>query len=274
MSHPMLRLYDGFDHTSPQLRDEVKQLQTELNREGYALNVEGLFGLETENAVKRFQREHGLDEDGIVGPLTWAALLGTAPPALDKVLPTTLAPNDASLLQEFSEATQYKAFIDEAAAKFGFQPALIGGLGSRESRWGLSLTPPGPAGTGDFIQRRFPARFRTGPLPADGGGFGRGLMQIDFDAYEFARTGNWADPKENILSGCQVLADGRDLIRRKTNFDGLPLLRASLASYNAGPGNALTAIRDGRDIDFFTAGRNYSADTLNRSGWFQLKGWG
>ena len=77
MSHPILRLNDGFDHTSPELRDEVKTLQTELNQEGFALEVDGLFGRDTESAVKRFQREHGLDDDGIVGPLTWAALLGT-----------------------------------------------------------------------------------------------------------------------------------------------------------------------------------------------------
>jgi len=63
------------------------------------------------------------------------------------------------------------------------------------------------------------------------------------------------------------------VIRRKTNLEGAALLRAALAGYNAGVGNALTAIRDGRDIDFFTAHRDYSADVLNRAGWFQLKGW-
>jgi hypothetical protein len=91
--------------------------------------------------------------------------------------------------------TAYKAFIDDAAKQFGFQPSVIGGIGSRKSQWGLDLKPngAGPAGTGDFAPRRFPTRFRTGPLPPEGG-FGRGLMQIDFDAFEFARTGNWKDP--------------------------------------------------------------------------------
>jgi len=85
MSHPILRLNDGFDHTSPELRDEVKALQIELNQGGFALEADGLFGRDTESAVKRFQREHGLDDDGIVGPLTWAALLGTTPPDLSTV---------------------------------------------------------------------------------------------------------------------------------------------------------------------------------------------
>jgi Putative peptidoglycan binding domain/Transglycosylase SLT domain len=275
MSHPILRLNDGFDHTSPELRDEVKTLETELNQEGFALEVDGLFGRDTESAVKRLQREHGLDDDGIVGPLTWAALLGTKPPDLSTVFPTTFPGNHAALLTQFTEAnTDYRAFIDEAAKQFGFQPAVIGGIGSRESQWGLDLKPAGagPAGTGDFTLRRFPTRFRTGPLPPEGG-FGRGLMQIDFDAFEFARTGNWTDPAANIRFGCQVLAQSRDFIQRKAHLEGRALLQAAIAGYNAGPGNALRALRDGHDIDFFTTGRDYSKDVLNRAGFFQLHGW-
>jgi peptidoglycan hydrolase-like protein with peptidoglycan-binding domain len=196
MSHPTLRLNDGVDHTSPELRDEVKVLQIELNQAGFALEADGLFGRDTESAVKRFQREHGLDDDGIVGPLTWAALLGTTPPDLSTVFPTTFPQNHAALLAQFAQAnTAYKAFIDDAAKQFGFQPSVIGGIGSRKSQWGLDLKPngAGPAGTGDFAPRRFPTRFRTGPLPPEGG-FGRGLIQIDFHAFEFAGTGNWKDP--------------------------------------------------------------------------------
>lgn len=273
MSRPTLRLYDGFDHTSPDLRDEVKELQTELNQEGFQLKVGGLFGRDTEDAVKRFQRERCLDDDGVVGPLTWAVLLGTVPPDPSKVFSTTYPRNNTSLLEQFTEATKYKDFIDEAAEEYGFKSSIIGGIGSRESHWGLILKPAGPEGTGDFLERRFPTRFRNGPLPPDDGGFGRGLMQIDFDAHEFARTENWKDPKENILYGCRVLSDSQDFIQRRAGLEGKALLQAALAGYNAGPGNALKAIRDGRDIDFYTTGRDYSRDALNRSGWFQLQGW-
>lgn len=275
MSRPILRLNDGFDHTSPELRDEVKELQAELNKEGFSLDVDGLFGRDTEAAVKRFQGEHGLDDDGVVGPLTWAALLDTEPPDLSTVFPTSFPRNDASLLRQVEEAAKYKDSVVEAASTYGFPPAVIGGIGSRESHWGLILKPAGsgPAGTGDFLERRAPARYRSGPLPSDGGGFGRGLMQIDFDAHEFARTGNWKDPKENILYGCKVLADSRDFIQRKARLEGRDLLRAALAGYNCGPGNALRAVRDGRDIDFYTTGRDDSKDVLNRAGFFQLNGW-
>jgi soluble lytic murein transglycosylase-like protein len=98
-------------------------------------------------------------------------------------------------------------------------------------------------------------------------------MQIDFDAFEFARTGNWRDPGENIAFGCKVLSDNLALLGRKTTLTGGQLLQASIAAYNCGAGNVLQAIRDGRDLDFYTTKRNYSADVLNRSGFFQAHGW-
>jgi murein L,D-transpeptidase YcbB/YkuD len=51
--------------------EEVKQIQRELGIED-----DGIFGPVTESAVMRFQLEEHLDIDGIVGPKTWAALFG------------------------------------------------------------------------------------------------------------------------------------------------------------------------------------------------------
>jgi peptidoglycan hydrolase-like protein with peptidoglycan-binding domain len=52
----------------------VRSLQAKLNR-WYPIAVDGLFGLETKNAVQAFQRREHLVDDGIVGPKTWSALL-------------------------------------------------------------------------------------------------------------------------------------------------------------------------------------------------------
>lgn len=56
----------------------VRELQTGLNLLGAALKVDGRFGPLTEAAVLTFQREQGLEADGIVGPATWAALVRQA----------------------------------------------------------------------------------------------------------------------------------------------------------------------------------------------------
>lgn len=53
---------------------DVITLQNSLNEKGYNLVADGIFGLNTENAVKAFQKTNGLDADGIVGPKTWLAL--------------------------------------------------------------------------------------------------------------------------------------------------------------------------------------------------------
>jgi soluble lytic murein transglycosylase-like protein len=98
-------------------------------------------------------------------------------------------------------------------------------------------------------------------------------MQIDFDAFPFARTGNWQDPEANIDTGCSVLKSNLDLLGRKTSLTGRDLLQAAIAAYNCGAGNVLTAIREGHDVDFFTTGRDYSKDVLNRAGFFQNAGW-
>ena len=53
----------------------VKVLQTLLNAKNSAgLEVDGEFGVFTYSGVCKFQNAHGLERDGIVGPLTWGEL--------------------------------------------------------------------------------------------------------------------------------------------------------------------------------------------------------
>ena len=151
----------------------------------------------------------------------------------------------------------YKPMIEELALRYDWlQPSVIAAIGSRESAWGLLLAPKGPSGTGD-------------------GGYGRGIMQIDAEFHpEFISTGKWRDPRENLTYGIEkVLRPYYDYLDRNTNLQGMELLRAALASYNAGPGNVMAAYNAGLDVDYYTTGRDYGKDVLDRAGWFQLQGW-
>lgn len=58
----------------------VQYLQYKLLSKLYPLDADGIFGSETENAVKLFQTESGLVPDGIVGPITFSALLPLSSP--------------------------------------------------------------------------------------------------------------------------------------------------------------------------------------------------
>jgi peptidoglycan hydrolase-like protein with peptidoglycan-binding domain len=49
---------------------DVERLQRDLSRLGYQVGVNGEFDQATENAVKKFQQDHNLTVDGIVGPQT------------------------------------------------------------------------------------------------------------------------------------------------------------------------------------------------------------
>lgn len=57
--------------------DDVRAVQQKLEEKGYDTGgVDGVYGPNTQKAVKAYQQAQGLETDGIVGPKTWAALMG------------------------------------------------------------------------------------------------------------------------------------------------------------------------------------------------------
>ena len=64
--------------------ENVRTLQARLSAYGYSVAVDGVFGPQTEAAVRHWQRANGLLVDGIVGPITSASLqqaVRVSPPA-------------------------------------------------------------------------------------------------------------------------------------------------------------------------------------------------
>jgi len=69
--HPQLELYSKGDW--------VSYAQQLLDSQGFPPQdhkIDGFFGPMTQEAVRDFQGSHGLKVDGIIGPITWAALEG------------------------------------------------------------------------------------------------------------------------------------------------------------------------------------------------------
>jgi hypothetical protein len=206
----------------------------------------------------QFQRANGLLATGVANADTWSRLLDTqeiaTPPR--RIFKTSYARQDAALLQQLKALRAYAADVRTVAARYDIPSCIIAGMGSRESQWGLALSPPGPDGTANR-------------------GHGRGLLQID-DRWHphFIQSGRWSIPLENIRYGCALLRSFMDSFVEQYNWSpGPQSLRAALASYNCGPRRVYEAWQAGNDLDHFTAGRNYSADVLSRAGWFQLYGW-
>lgn len=68
----------------------TRDIQSRLSALGYSVGpVDGIYGRQTIAAVKQFQTRHDLQPDGVVGPLTLAALNGAtkAPPLGDDLDP-------------------------------------------------------------------------------------------------------------------------------------------------------------------------------------------
>lgn len=56
----------------------VQQVQSHLINAGFLPNIssskDGIYGSNTQDAVRNFQKSHGLKADGLVGPATWRIL--------------------------------------------------------------------------------------------------------------------------------------------------------------------------------------------------------
>lgn len=80
--------------------EDVRQVKDKLVELGYlAKATHDRFGNDSYRAVKKYQQEHGLEADGIVGPLTWASLFGDEP-VPDIPLPEYIKEPLASVLKK------------------------------------------------------------------------------------------------------------------------------------------------------------------------------
>lgn len=183
-------------------------------------------------------------------------------------------------------ALPYADLCHRVGQDTGWDPLILLAIGWRESLWGTSkfLDVPGPTGTGDFAVRdpadaphehvqqvgglyghwRNP-RGLAPPfaVPDDSRGWGRGLMQIDFDR---AMTVDWADPETSVRTAAQILTEKKRSLAGVAGLSGADLTRAAVAAYNHGQRVVRDNFNSGGieavDQDSHGNDNGYSADVL------------
>ena len=128
--------------TSPQmLGDDVRLLQQRLQALGYdeVGPADGIFGRLTDAAVRHFQRDHQLLADGIVGPVTWAAVSETP-----SATPENVTPEPAQIKPAASPAPAAVTFplpAGELALDVASDGVRLGYIGGRDSSLQSVLLP-------------------------------------------------------------------------------------------------------------------------------------
>jgi hypothetical protein len=71
---------DSHNHSGFAAKDRpgILTWQHQMARRGWSITADGRFGSQSSTVAKAFQREKGLDDDGLVGARTWAASWTTA----------------------------------------------------------------------------------------------------------------------------------------------------------------------------------------------------
>jgi peptidoglycan hydrolase-like protein with peptidoglycan-binding domain len=172
-------------------RDYLRWVQGALNKfAGARLNVDGISGQSTREAVARFQRSRGLTADGIVGARTEAALVQAgagSPPSVDAVpaapaagsgTPSTttldIVPvNGIQVARRIAENT--RALLEAAAA----DGVRLSGGGFRSPQRQIDLRRKN-CGTSDYAVYQMPSSQCTPPTARPGQSNHERGLAIDF----------------------------------------------------------------------------------------------
>ncbi len=117
--------------------EDVRTLQTKLQDRGYTANLDGIYGSETEGAVRNLQADQGIAVDGIAGPDTNNALSISASSGNDTSDDSSNTSNDLTI-EETPAPQTASVTIDESA------PAQSDVVSTAQSLVG---SPYAPAGT-------------------------------------------------------------------------------------------------------------------------------
>ncbi len=188
--------------------------------------MDGIFGRNTREAVRGFQRERGLNPDGVVGKDTWAALIsGEGLKVIDSVDVTN--PKDMG-------------YEDAAIRGAGGRPIVNFGMcnGIKDVTGKIRMR----AGVGDVVLLRFHGHGAPGEMGVTTGTGSEissefGVTFLDSLARYLQRLWTVFAPFGSVeLHGCRVGAgpDGRRLVTALARAWGVPVTAAIRTQYGGG----------------------------------------
>ncbi|XP_018418372.1 PREDICTED: lysozyme g-like [Nanorana parkeri] len=143
---------------------------------------------------------------------------------------------------DLGRINKYKTKILSVAKQKQMDPSVIAAIMSRECRGGSVLVN----GWGDHNN-------------------GFGLMQVDKRYHKL--EGTW-DSETHIAQATDILISMISQIKKKfSKASSEEILKGAIAAYNAGSGN----VRDLKDVDSRTTGKDYANDVVARAKFFKKK---
>lgn len=95
----------------------VQFLQNLLKKLGFYFGViDGIFGNSTKNAVINFQNAYGLEDDGVVGTLTWNVLKPYINGSLGFIVPTDISYSSSILNININSLKTLYPFLEVSSA--------------------------------------------------------------------------------------------------------------------------------------------------------------
>jgi hypothetical protein len=249
-----------------QLHDKnplVKKWQQFLKLQGFLTVIpNGVFGPKTLEATENFQRFYGISATGFAGSLT----LGKAhdlgfnpdgepqPPQLNSEQKMMLWVKD-NLGKIIKQAVAGTAYTEDLLA--GMCARETGFLFTRYVNQGKKFDEICLLMKGDYGKRKTDAVKKY---------HGFGFWQIDVDSFpDFVNSGRWKNALDTVKMAVTVLDQKRNFLIQKDwkqKLDTVMFERGVTAAYNCGQGNVDKALRNNRDVDYYTFAKDYSQEVF------------
>jgi len=154
--------------------------------------------------------------------------------------------------------------IEHAQQKYPFHPYTrdwLAAMAMRETGF-LIARYVGKKMSLDVIHSLMKGDYGQRPGEKEKSYHGFGYWQIDIASYpDYVKSGDWKDPYKTCLKAIAVLEEKRAYLEPKfPNLKGDSLYRAVTAAFNCGQGNISKVLKEGKDIDDRTHGKDYSRE--------------